>query len=145
MCIKIHMWSALPKNTILMSTNIEAQFHVFSVDKPINKSLKGLGWPAIHHSVLFWLLSDTFFQMSVSAWVVFEWLYLAWTSRQLNGVTTWLASIISQWSHYIVWYVEFKTASIYTIWLRFSLKWAVAHNSMAPAIPILYPMCVLVV
>ena len=70
-----------------MGTHIEAQFHVFSVAKPINKSLKGLGLPAIHHSVLFWLLSDTF-QMSMSARVIFEWLYLAWTSRQLTGIAT---------------------------------------------------------
>ena len=76
-----------------MGTNIEAQFHVFSVAKPINKSLKGLGLPAIHHSVLFWLLSDTF-QMSMSARVIFEWLYLAWTSRQLTVIATLLASVI---------------------------------------------------
>ena len=59
------------KNTILISTDIEAQFHVFSVAKPMNKSLKGPGLPAIHHSVLLWLLSDIF-QMSMSAWVVFK-------------------------------------------------------------------------
>ena len=77
----------MPKNTILMGTQIEAQFHVFSVAKPINKSLKGLGLPAKHHSVLFWLPSDTF-QMSVSARMIFKWLYLAWTSTQLTGIAT---------------------------------------------------------
>ena len=77
-----------------MGTHIEAQFHVFSVAKPINKSLKGLGLPAIHHSVLFWLLSDTF-QMSMSARVIFEWLYLAWISRQLTGIATLLAGVIT--------------------------------------------------
>ena len=71
------MRPTLPKPS-LWAQKLRHTFHQFLIAKPINKSLKGI----VNKSLL-WLLSETC-QTSVSAWLVFKWLHLAWTDRQLT-------------------------------------------------------------
>ena len=98
--------------TLLMGTKTEAQFASIIHSWPINISLKKAG--TVYHSALPWLLSKTC-QMRVGAWVVFKWLHLTWTGRQLTGNHHKLASVICHWFSIVM-----STASICSIWLCFS-------------------------